>query len=164
MPRPHDASRRHALKTLVGVPLFPLAASPLAASLAACSNMNGKPGFVSGAFKAMAAPTLANPAAMATTTVGSGFVTTWSDGSTQEYALSYEKFFITGAKVANGSGGTVVAGGYWDIHNQPIVDPTDAGGRQFYSDCPDGMTLTTLASPTVAGVKGNTVFAVVQFE
>ncbi len=36
--------------------------------------------------------------------------------------------------------------------------------RQFFSDCPDGMTLLTLDRPAVAGVDGNTVFAVVQFE
>jgi hypothetical protein len=36
--------------------------------------------------------------------------------------------------------------------------------RQFFSDCPDGMTLLKLDRPAVPGVKGNTVFAVVQFE
>jgi hypothetical protein len=28
--------------------------------------------------------------------------------------------------VPNGSGGTTLAGGYYDINNQPIVDKTDA--------------------------------------
>ncbi|MBZ4328941.1 hypothetical protein LAM23_22715, partial [Mycobacterium tuberculosis] len=34
----------------------------------------------------------------------------------------------------------------------------------FYSDCPDGSSLLTLKNANVPGVKGNTVFAVVQFE
>jgi hypothetical protein len=36
--------------------------------------------------------------------------------------------------------------------------------RQFFSDCPDGMSLLKLEKANVKGVKGNTVFAVVQFE
>ena len=36
--------------------------------------------------------------------------------------------------------------------------------RQFFSDCPDGMSLLKLEKASVKGVKGNTVFAVVQFE
>jgi secreted PhoX family phosphatase len=36
--------------------------------------------------------------------------------------------------------------------------------RQFFSDCPDGSSLLTVDGASVAGVKGNPVFAVVQFE
>jgi secreted PhoX family phosphatase len=36
--------------------------------------------------------------------------------------------------------------------------------RQFFSDAPDGTSLLTVPNAKVAGVKGNTVFAVVQFE
>jgi hypothetical protein len=100
---------------------------------------------------------------MATTTVASshaGAVLGRQDRPT----LAYQTFFITGAKVPNGSGGTTLAGGYYDINNQPILDKTDANQRQFFSDCPDGTSLLKLAAPTVTGVKGNTVFAVVQFE
>jgi secreted PhoX family phosphatase len=58
-----------------------------------------------------------------------------------------------------------VAGGYYDINNKPIMDTSVASKpRQFFSDSPDGTSLLTVANPTVAGVKGNTVFAVVQFE
>ena len=112
----------------------------------------------------MAAPSLADPAAMATTTVRSGLTANYSDGTKRDYALKYEPFFITGAQVPDGSGGTILAGGYCDIRNQPILDTSGSSPRQFFSDCPDGMSLLTLAHPAVPGVKGNTVFAVVQFE
>jgi hypothetical protein len=115
-------------------------------------------------FTGMAAPTLTNAPEMATTSVASSLVAKYSDGTSQTYQLRYEAFFITGSQVPDGKGGTVVAGGYYDINNQPIVDATDANHRQFFSDSPDGMSLLKLASPTVAGIKGNTVFAVVQFE
>jgi secreted PhoX family phosphatase len=163
-----DPSRRSLLKFLSAGPLLPLAGgSATAALLAACGGGDtaaAAPQLMSVTFSGMAAPTLADAARMATTTVGSTLNATYSDGKTQPYQLAYQTFFITGAQVANGSGGTVLAGGYYDINNQPIVDKTDAGGRQFFSDCPDGTSLLKLAAPTVAGVKGNTVFAVVQFE
>jgi secreted PhoX family phosphatase len=72
---------------------------------------------------------------------------------------------MTGDMVSDGSGGKVLAGGYVDIHNRPIMDNSVAGQeRQFFSDCPDGMSLLKLSKPNVKGVSGNTVFAVVQFE
>ena len=113
----------------------------------------------------MSAPTLANPAAMATTTVASSFSVQFSDKSTQNYKLAYETFFLTGDRVADGKGGTILSGGYVDINNQPIIDKSVAGKeRQFFSDAPDGTSLLALANPTVAGIKGKAVFAVVQFE
>jgi secreted PhoX family phosphatase len=67
--------------------------------------------------------------------------------------------------VADGNGGKVVAGGYYDINNRPIVDNTvPSAPRQYFSDSPDGTSLLTVPNAKVAGVKGNTVFAVVQFE
>ena len=58
-----------------------------------------------------------------------------------------------------------MAGGYFDIYNQPIMDTTVAGSsRQFFSDSPDGTSLLSVANAKVTGVKGNAVFAVVQFE
>ena len=36
--------------------------------------------------------------------------------------------------------------------------------RQFFSDAPDGTSLLVLANPSVPGIKGKAVFAVVQFE
>ena len=115
-------------------------------------------------FDGMPAPTLDDAAAMATTTVRSSMVATFSDGRTQTFALGYQPFFLTGTPVPDGQGGTVLAGGCHDIRNAPIIDGSGAAPRQFFSDCPDGMSLLTLPNPKVPGVKGNTVFAVVQFE
>jgi len=163
-----DLSRRKLLKFLSGAPLLPLAGgSATAALLSACGGGDTATAprtLMSMSFSGMAAPSLADPAKMASTTVTSSLNAVYSNGQTLSYALNYQTFFITGAMVPNGSGGTLLAGGYYDIKNQPILDRTDAGQRQFYSDCPDGSSLLKLANPTVAGVKGNTVFAVVQFE
>ena len=92
-------------------------------------------------------------------------VSTYSDGSSDTWKLGYRPFFMTGDLVPNGKGGTILAGGYYNIANQPIMDASVAGKeRQFFSDAPDGMSLIKLPSATVPGVKGNAVFAVVQFE
>lgn len=163
-----DPTRRNLLKFLSGAPLLPLAGgSATAALLSACGGGDtaaAAPTLMSMSFSGMAAPTLADPAKMATTTVASSLTAVYSNGKTLSYALGYQTFFITGAMVANGNGGTILAGGYYDIKNQPILDRTDANQRQFFSDCPDGSSLLKLANASVPGVKGNTVFAVVQFE
>ena len=122
------------------------------------------PTLASVTFTGMSALGLADAAKMATTTVASSLTASYSDGSKQLYNLQYQTFFVTGAMVSNGNGGTILSGGYYDINNKPIVDSTDSAKRQFFSDCPDGTSLLKLAAPTVAGIKGNTVFAVVQFE
>src|SRR5258705_12093820 len=45
------------------------------------------------------------------------------------------------------------------------MDTSVAGKeRQFFSDAPDGSALIKFEKPAVRGVKGNPVFAVVQFE
>jgi len=176
MTHPLDLSRRKALKLIAGAPMLPLGAAA-AGLLAGCggdsaeaaTNPNPKPTdtatFVSAAFAGMAAPTLDQPAAMATTTVGSSLKVSYSDGSSQTYRLAYQPFFVTGDALPDGKGGTIVAGGYFDIHNQPIVDNSvPARARQFFSDSPDGSSLLTVPNASVPGVKGNTVFAVVQFE
>ena len=172
MAEPLDLSRRKALKLLVGVPMLPLGGLATASMLTACGGSDElatpvKPvaNFVSAAFAGMAAPTLADPAAMAKTTVGSSLTVQLSDGSSRAFKLAYQPFFVTGDSVPNVKGGTILAGGYFDINNQPIVDRSVAGKeRQFYSDCPDGSSLIRLDNPTVKGLKGNAVFAVVQFE
>ena len=90
---------------------------------------------------------------------------TYNDGTTAASAFTYKPWFKTGELVPNGEGGFILAGGYYDSKMAPIIDTSvTSNPRQFYSDCPDGMSMMTLASPTVPGVKGNTVFAVVQFE
>jgi uncharacterized protein len=113
----------------------------------------------------MAAPTLANPAAMAATTVGTHLKITQSGGATTSQALSYQQILMTGDHVPDGQGGTVLAGGYYDIVGRPIMDTSVTGKeRPFFCDCPDGTSLLQLAHPKVSGIKGKAVFAVVQFE
>ena len=158
-------SRRNVLHFLAGVPLLPLAPGLAAASaLVGCGGSDTAT--LSGvSFTPMPAPTLANAAAMATMTVSSSMVSTYSDGSADTWKLGYRPFFMTGDMVPDGKGGTILAGGYYNIANQPIMDTSVAGKeRQFFSDAPDGMSLIKLPSATVPGVKGNAVFAVVQFE
>ncbi len=160
-------TRRKTLQMLAGIPLLPLGASTSAAALlAACGGSDGGSAeFKSVSFSSMAAPTLQNPAAMATTTVGSVMKVTFDDNSTQSFNLAYQPFFITGDMVSDGKGGKILAGGYLDIHNKPIIDTTVAGSeRQYYSDAPDGTSLLTVPDAKVDGVKGKPVFAVVQFE
>ncbi|SMF70069.1 hypothetical protein SAMN06295900_11623 [Trinickia caryophylli] len=162
-------SRRQALKWFASAPLLPIATGSLTAfSLAACGGSSATAAsrhFSSASFVGMSAPTLDTPAAMAKSTVGSSLSLAFSDGSTQAFPLSYQTFFTTGDAVPDGNGGTLLAGGYYDINQQPIIDTSVTGQeRQFFSDCPDGTSLLKLDNPAVPGVKGNTVFAVVQFE
>jgi secreted PhoX family phosphatase len=169
-----DLSRRRLLRLMGATPMLPLGAGGVAALLAGCGGGNDTPTstaatpavtLASVSFGSMAAPTLAAAAAMATTSVASTMTVNFSDSSKLDFKLSYQPFFITGDMVPNGSGGTILAGGYYDINNKPIVDTTVAGKeRQFFSDSPDGTSLLTVPNANVAGVKGNTVFAVVQFE
>lgn len=172
-----DASRRRALKLLAGAPMLPLglgataflvgcgAASDAVAAPAPPAAPDTPATFTTAEFTGMPAPTLADPAAMATTTVGSSLTVSFSDGSSQTYKLAYQPFFVTGDMVPDGNGGKILAGGYFDINNQPIIDKSVPGKeRQFFSDSPDGTSLLKIDGAKVAGVKGNTVFAVVQFE
>ncbi|MDR5740955.1 MULTISPECIES: alkaline phosphatase PhoX [unclassified Caballeronia] len=173
MAQSHDLSRRKALKILAGAPMLPLGLASTSL-LAACGGSDATAlaptpaaaaAFTTASFGSMAAPSLANPDAMATTTVASTMTASFADGSTRSYKLAYQPFFVTGDVVPNTAGGTIVAGGYFDIGNQPIIDRSVAGSeRQFFSDCPDGTSLIRLDNATVKGVKGNAVFAVVQFE
>ena len=168
-----DASRRKALKFLAGAPMLPLGLAS-AGLLVGCGGSddaiaapaaNPNATFTTAEFTGMSAPTLANPAAMATTTVGSSMKVNFSDGSSRTFKLAYQPFFVTGDMVPDGNGGTILAGGYYDINNQPIRDTSVAGKeRQFFSDSPDGTSLLKVEGARVAGVKGNPVFAVVQFE
>ncbi|MFC5481336.1 PhoX family protein [Massilia suwonensis] len=175
-----ELSRRRLLRMLGAAPMLPLGSVAAASLLTACGggSDNDAPDVVapvapvvpavtlsSVTFSSMAAPNLANAAAMATNTVGSTMSVNFSDSSKLDFKLSYQPFFITGDPVPNGSGGSILAGGYYDIRNQPIIDTTVAGKeRQFFSDAPDGTSLLTVPNANVAGVKGKPVFAVVQFE
>lgn len=106
-----DTSRRHALKLFAGMPLLPLAGT-LSASTAVLAACGGGDDVVmsSVSFSAMAAPTLANAAAMATTTVGSTMTVNFSDASKLDFKLAYQPFFVTGDMVADGKGGKTLAG------------------------------------------------------
>ncbi len=169
-----NPSRRQALKLFGGAPLLPLSAGFGASALLTACGGGGTSAVAAtatptvAAFTGMAAPSLSNAGAMATTSVASGLQVSYSDGSQQAYKLGYQQLFMTGDQVPSLSGGTILAGGYFDINVNPIVDKSVAGKeRQFYSDCPDGMSLLQPiagADKTKLGVKGNPVFAVVQFE
>ena len=169
-----EMSRRRVLQMFAAAPLLPLSALGSASLLAGCGGSASSDTVAlplisatlnSVTFSSMPAPTLANAAAMATTTVGSVMTANFSDASKLDFKLAYQPFFLTGDLVADGNGGKILAGGYYDIYNQPIIDTTVAGKeRQFFSDSPDGTSLLSVANAKVVGVKGNTVFAVVQFE
>ncbi|XYJ10162.1 PhoX family protein [Telluria sp. B2] len=176
-----ELSRRRLLRMLGAAPMLPLSGFAGASLLAGCGgdSHDDTPVAVtpvppvapapvtlaSVTFSSMDAPTLANAAAMATTTVGSTMTVNFSDSSKLDFKLSYQPFFITGDMVPNGAGGTILAGGYYDIRNQPIIDATVPGKeRQFFSDSPDGTSLLSVPNANVPGVKGKPVFAVVQFE
>ena len=172
-----DASRRKALKFLAGAPMLPLGLASTSL-LAGCGGGDDAPAtppvttnppastatFTTAEFTGMPAPSLANAAEMATTTVGSSLKVNFSDGTSQNFKLAYQPFFMTGDKVSDGKGGTILAGGYFDINNQPIMDSSTGTAAQFFSDSPDGTSLLKIDGAKVDGVKGNTVFAVVQFE
>ncbi|GAB3435971.1 PhoX family protein [Massilia solisilvae] len=174
MTQDHDLSRRRIMRLFGAAPMLPLTSFGAGALLAGCGSDNGPVAeptppapvnLASVTFSATPAPTLANAAAMATTNVASTMTVSFSDSSKIDFKLSYQPFFITGDMVPDGKGGKILAGGYYDINNKPIMDTTVAGKeRQFFSDSPDGTSLLSVPNATVTGVKGNTVFAVVQFE
>ncbi len=167
-------SRRKALQLFSGAPLLPLGSVVSASSLlAACGGGdNTTPttppvtkNYVSASFTSMAAPTLSTPDKMATMYAASQLKVAFDDKSEQVYDLGYQPFFVTGDMVSNGKGDQVLAGGYYDIYNNKIIDKTVAGKeRHFFSDSPDGTSLLTVPNAKVDGVKGLPVFAVVQFE
>ncbi|MDI1245625.1 MAG: alkaline phosphatase, partial [Rhodoferax sp.] len=129
---PHQTSRRQALKFLATAPMLPLGLGSASLMLGGCASTGaaslpgaGKAAAIS--FTSMAAPSLANPAAMATTTVASSMQVTLQDGTTRTYKLAYQPFFITGDEVPDGHGGTALAGGYVDILSRPIMDKSVPG-------------------------------------
>ena len=171
-----NTSRRLALKFLAGAPMLPMTGLAASTLLTGCggggdsaTNSDSTPSsggpatFVSASFGSMAAPTTV--ANMATTYVASTLNVKLSDGSTQTFNLTYEPFFLTGKQVPNVMGGTTLAGGYYNIQGDPIMDESmgESSSRQFFSDSPDGTTLLTVPNAKVEGVN-NPVFAVVQFE
>lgn len=173
-------TRREVLTWLASIPFLPLGAMATSATLAGCNDSNDTTTSVvnpaklkTATFTPMVAPTTV--AVMATTACTSKLSISWDDGSKTEYQLGYKPFFLTGTKVPDGKGGQIIAGGYYDIKNQPIIDKSvTSKERQFFSDCPDGSSLISFKQATgkdftdadkkALGVKGNPVFHVVQFE
>lgn len=164
-------TRREVLKWFSGIPFLPLGAMATAATLAGCNDSDDssvvtptpQPSKLKNAkFTAMSAPTTA--ADRATTLVNSKLKIDWENSTSTEYQLAYKPFFKTGDSVPKHGGGTIIAGGYFDVNGNPIMDKSVAGKeRQFFSDCPDGSSLIQLEGAKVEGV-ANPVFHVVQFE
>lgn len=152
-------SRRQMFPLMAGATLFPFH------SLAEATKTPSLGKIQSVQFESMAAPNLSNPAAMATTSIASSVIVQYNNGKKVQHELAYQPFFITGGEVPDGNGGKMLAGAYFDINNQPIIDKTVTGKeRQFFSDAPDGTSLLSVPNAKVKGVKGKAVFAVVQFE
>ncbi len=163
----HQQQRRFILKTLGAAPLLPLGAASISSLVAehAQAAVRRPTGMTAVRFSSTPAPDLSEPANMATNFVRSVMTVQTANGQRHDYRLAYKTFFTTGDRVPDGKGGMILAGGNFDIHNRPIMDGSVAGKeRQFFSDCPDGSSLLTLPDAKVAGVAGNPVFAVVQFE
>ncbi len=163
-------NRRRALQLLGSAPMLPLASSVVGLSMVSEAEASAKAKGLFHAshmrytFNGMAAPSLAVPEQMATTYVGSTLTKSLGKHFCETYTLGYETFFLTGSVVPATGGGSIVAGGYFDIHNQPILDTTSADHHQFFSDCPDGSSLLKLPRCHSHSKHHNRVFAVVQFE
>ena len=156
-------SRRRVLQLAAGAPMLPIASSlsGLVFTQEAAAHGNS---WLNYTFGSMAAPNLAVPAQMATTYVDSTVTIGFGRRAGTTFKLGYETFFLTGTMVPATGGGQILAGGYVDANNQPIVDTTSPSQRQFFSDCPDGMSLITVPGARSASRHCNRVFAVVQFE
>lgn len=164
-------SRRHLLKIMSGASLMPLSSTIAGASalLSGCGGSTsasaplGKVTKVT--FNGMASPaSVANRAAVYTSAT---IDITYESGSiTKASPLSYKTIYRTGDVLKDPDGNDIVAGGFFKPDGvTPILDlSVPAKAEQFYSDCADGTSLLKLSSPSVAGVTGNTVFAVTQFE
>ena len=130
--------------------------------LSACGGSDAAPVTISSVeFIGMSAP--GTDAQRAASYTSASVKITYSDATTKSQALGYNTLFKTGDTLKNGSA-SVIAGGYYDINGNPIIDTSGATAQQFFSDCPDGNSLISLANPTVSGVTGNTLFLVTQYE
>ena len=123
-----NTSRRTVLRVLAGAPLIPVVGFATSALLRRQSRPEAANAPTSADFTGMGAPDTA--AAQATTSVGSSLEVTYADGTKQSFKLGYQPLFLTGDQVPDGKGGTVLAGGYYDVSGKPILDtsatPPDA--------------------------------------
>lgn len=156
--------RRHVLRGALGG----FAAMGLSGfGLSACGGSDDAPVIVpvtltSVEFLGMAAPT--SDVLRADIYTGASVKLGYSDASSKTQALTYNTIFKTGDTLKDGRD-DVIAGAYYDINGAPIIDNSVPGsGEPFYSDCPDGNSLISLANPSVSGVVGHTLFLVTQYE
>jgi uncharacterized protein len=150
--------RRTVLKVLASSPLIPLAAS-LGSK---CVFANNQTSPVSISFTHMPSPSsVAEKTAVYTQ---SNIVIKYADGKTSTKALSYQMLYSTGDLMKTPSGKDIIAGGYFNVAGEPIMDRSGDKPEQFYSDCPDGTSLIQLKNAKIKGMTGNPVFVVTQFE
>src|SRR5262249_18845544 len=118
-------SRRRALRLLAGAPLLPIAGLPSTLSLVAagCPTAGPRRGAAPASVTFIGMPAPASAEAQATTSVESALTVGYADGGRQTFKLAYRPLFFTGDRVPDGSGGTVLAGGYFDTGGKPILDP-----------------------------------------
>ncbi len=131
--------------------------------LSACGGSDAATAVTATGLEFIGMPATMTDAQRATTFTGASVKITYSDASMKTRALTYNTLYKTGDTLKNGSA-SVVAGGYFDQGGAPIIDASGTVSMQHFSDSPDGQSLLNLANPTAAGIKGNTVFLVTQFE
>lgn len=159
-------TRRQFMGMLGGAPFMLSGASLL--SLAACNSDSSAAATTTAtatsvSFNNMAAPT--SYADRTTTFTNATIDVKLSDGTVKAaQPLAYKRLYKTGDVLTRPDGGKAVAGGYYDVNNNPIIDNSTATPVQYYSDCPDGQSLIRLSNPAVSGIDGNTLFMVTQFE
>ncbi|APZ41881.1 PhoX family protein [Acidihalobacter ferrooxydans] len=88
----------------------------------------------------------------------------YANNSTKTLSLSYKTLYKTGDTLTTPTGAPVLAGGYFNVYGNPIIDTSGATPKQFFSDCPDGQSLIKLHNSNVPGISGNILFLVTQFE
>ena len=108
--------RRTVLKVLASSPLIPLAAS-LGSK---CVFANNQTSPVSISFTHMPSPSsVAEKTAVYTQ---SNIVIKYADGKTSTKALSYQMLYSTGDLMKTPSGKDIIAGGYFNVAGEPIMD------------------------------------------
>jgi secreted PhoX family phosphatase len=157
--QPSPMQRRQMLKgALGGVTALGLGSF----GLSACGGSDAAAATIT-SLEFMGMPSTMTDAQRAITYTGASVKIGYSDATSKIQPLAYNTLFKTGDTLKNGSA-NVIAGAYYDINGNPIMDTSGATSEVFYSDCPDGNSLISLANPTVPGVTGHTLFLVTQYE
>ena len=96
MSNPIEQKRRSFIKMAFGAPMLPIGSASFTSLLNSTPLFAAETtsGFKSAEFISMEAPTLANPEAMATTSVGSMLEITTQNGNKKTYKLAYEPFLL----------------------------------------------------------------------